>query len=323
MPKINIFCKASFTKGLGHLIRQIHIAKEFRRQNKEVYFYIPYFQTAIDILKQNNFSYHTVENFDSAPIMEKENADITILDIQDTTRSFIQNLKKKCKKTISFEDQGEGRNSVDLLIDCNLNSEDSQIISSQTKTLFGLPYSVIGSEFGKLHLEQRNFQDQIQSLLITFGGTDPCNITLNLAKHIPKKLKTTIIVGPGFQNKKALLALHNDHISIKENIKNMAPMLASHDGVFCSGGVTLHEAMCLGTPAFVINQVEHQEDKAKKAESQGAAINLGQANSWYKNRLSEIFNRDHKVLQKMSDAGKKCIDGKGLNRVADAILSTF
>ena len=74
MPKINIFCKASFTKGLGHLIRQIHIAKEFRRQNREVYFYIPNFQTAIDILKQNNFSYYTIENFDSAPIAEKENS---------------------------------------------------------------------------------------------------------------------------------------------------------------------------------------------------------------------------------------------------------
>ena len=40
MPTINIFCKASFKHGLGHLIRQIHIANEFRRQNKEVYFYI-------------------------------------------------------------------------------------------------------------------------------------------------------------------------------------------------------------------------------------------------------------------------------------------
>ena len=81
--------------------------------------------------------------------------------------------------------------------------------------------------------------------------------------------------------------------------------------------------MCLGTPAFVINQVDHQEDKAKKAANQGAAINLGLANSWDKNRLSEIFNLDSKVLQKMSDAGKKRIDGKGLKKVADAILATF
>ena len=118
------------------------------------------------------------------------------------------------------------------------------------------------------------------------------------------------------------MKLNNDHISIKENVEHMAQMLVSHDGVFCSGGVTLHEAMCLGTPAFVINQVKHQEDKARIAESQGAAVNLGQANSWDTNRLAKIFNLDNKVLQKMSATGKKCIDGKGLNRVVQAILST-
>ena len=209
------------------------------------------------------------------------------------------------------------------MIDCNLNPEDSETVSSHTKTLFGLPYAVLEPEFGKLHLEQRNFQDQIQSLLITFGGTDPYNITSDLVKHIPNKIKATIILGPGFQNKKTLMDLNNDQLNIKEHVEHMAQMLVSHDGVFCSGGVTLHEAMCLGTPAFVINQVKHQEDKAKKAEIQKAVINLGQANSWDKNRLSEIFNLDSQILQKMSDAGKKCIDGKGLKKVAEAILSTF
>ena len=142
MPTINIFCKASFTHGLGHLIRQIHIANEFRRQNKEVYFYIPIFQTAIDILKQYHFSYSAIDNFNSVPALKTEDTEITVLDIQDTTRTFIENLKKKCKKIISFEDQGEGRNYTDLLIDCNLNPEDSKKISSRTKTLFGPPYSV-------------------------------------------------------------------------------------------------------------------------------------------------------------------------------------
>ena len=322
MPQINIFCKASFTHGLGHLIRQIHIANEFRRQNNEVHFYIPVFQTAIDILRRHNFPFSTIKSFDSISTLKTEDAGITVLDIQDTTHTFIQSLKNKCKKIISFEDQGKGRSSVDLLIDCNLNPEDSQTISSHTKNLFGLPYSVLGPEFEKLHLRQRNFRGQIQSLLITFGGTDPFNITPDLVKHIPNKIKATVVIGPGFQNQKTLLELNNDHISIKENIANIAPMLLNHDGVFCSGGVTLHEAMCLGTPAFVINQVEHQEDKAKQAEDQGAAINLGQANSWDKNRLSEIFNLENKVLQKISGLGKKCVDGKGLSRVVEAILLT-
>ena len=302
MAKINIFCKASLTHGMGHLIRQIHIANEIRDHN-DIFFYIPDFTAAANILKQHDFTFSTVESFGPAK------ADITILDIQDTTHNFIQELKQQSKKIISFEDQSG--NNVDLLIDCNINAD----VKANMKTLFGLPYAVLAPEFEQLHLETRSFSDKIQSLLVTFGGTDPHNITLDLVKHIPKNLKTTIIAG--FQNQNAL----QEHAHVVQNVQDMARILADHDAVFCSGGVTLHEAMCVGTPAFVISQVAHQEDKAKAAESVGAAINLGQAESWDKNRLPEIFKIGNESLEAMSTAGKKCIDGKGLKRVVEAILS--
>ena len=320
MPKINILCKASFVEGLGHLIRQIHIAGELRKQNADIFFYIPRFPTAEDILKKHKFNYSTVDNFDSDPITKRDKTDATILDIQDTPSSLIKNLRIKSGKIVSFEDHGGGRNQVDLLVDCNLNPEDSNTISSTTRPLFGLSYSALAPEFQIFHLGKRNISEQIESLLITFGGTDPYNITLDLAKHLPNKIKTTVIVGPGFQNVKFLEELHPTHFCIVQNVENMASILSSHDAVFCSGGVTLHEAMCVGTPAFVISQVEHQEEKAKSAESLGAAINLGKANSWDKNRLSEVFNLKKNERQKMSVAGKNQIDGKGLKRIVKAIL---
>jgi spore coat polysaccharide biosynthesis predicted glycosyltransferase SpsG len=308
MAKINLFCKASLMHGMGHLIRQIHIAEKIRDHN-DIFFYIPDFPAAANILKQYRFSFSTVENFVPAK------ADITILDIQDTPLAFIQDLKQQSKKIISFEDQS--KNPVDLLIDCNLNPDDKEKIPPNTKILFGLPYAVLAPEFEQLHSSKRNFTEQIHSLLVTFGGTDPHNITFDLTKHIPDHFKTTIVAG--FQNQNALQELGNAHVV--QNVQDMARTLADHDAVFCSGGVTLHEAMCVGTPAFVINQVEHQEDKAKAAEGIGAAINLGQAKSWDKNRLPEIFKLANKSLQTMSAAGKKCIDGKGLKRVVEAILS--
>ena len=102
----------------------------------------------------------------------------------------------------------------------------------------------------------------------------------------------------------------------------MARILANHDVVFCSGGVTLHEAMSVGTPAIVINQAPHQEEKAEFAEKAGAAINLGRTKSWDENRLTGIFKLGRKNLEDMSMAGKKYIDGKGLKKVVEAILST-
>ena len=319
MLKINIFCKASLTEGLGHLIRQIHIAKELRAQNADIFFYIPKFKTARDIIEQHHFPYSIVEDFDTSLIKERDNADATIVDIQDTTISFIHELKKQSLKVISFEDQGEGRKQVDLLIDCNLRPDDSKNIPQKVKTLFGLSYSVLGPNFEKQHTKKRDFFNQIQSLLITFGGTDPHNISLEVVKYIPNNIETTIILGPGFKNKDGLQKFNS--IKILKYVQDMASILANHDVVFCSGGVTLHEAMCVGTPAFVISQAPHQEDKAKMAEKAGAAINLGQAKSWEVNRLPEIFKFGRKNLDDMSMAGKNCINGKGLKKVVKAILA--
>ena len=104
-----------------------------------------------------------------------------------------------------------------------------------------------------------------------------------------------------------------------ESISEMAQTLFSHDIVFCAGGVTLHEAMAVGTPAFVINQVQHQADKANRAEILGAALNLGMTDSWAENRLPEILRSSRKTLEKTSQAGKIMIDGKGLKRIVNAI----
>ena len=108
MLKINIFCKASLTEGLGHLIRQIHIANELRKQNVDIVFYIPRFPTAEDILKKYNFSQKIIYRFDQPPITNMDKTDATILDIQDPPSSLIKFLKKQSCKIVSFEDQGEG-----------------------------------------------------------------------------------------------------------------------------------------------------------------------------------------------------------------------
>ena len=109
-------------------------------------------------------------------IKERVNADATILDIQDTTISFIHELNKQSLKVISFEDQGEGRNQVDLLIDCNLRPDDSKNIPQKVKTLFGLSYSVLGPNFETQHIKKRDFIEKYSRMretliLLAFANT--------------------------------------------------------------------------------------------------------------------------------------------------------
>ena len=41
MAKIGIVCKTSFSQGMGHLVRQTHIAKILRKREAEIIFFIP------------------------------------------------------------------------------------------------------------------------------------------------------------------------------------------------------------------------------------------------------------------------------------------
>jgi len=307
---------------MGHLVRQTHIAKILRNRGAEITFFIPNYPPAQVWLDRCQFPRKTLN--DPLALTEKETGplDLIILDIQDTPSAFIRKIRQNKKPVVSFEDLGEGRNHVDLLIDCNLGEENS--VGLPVQTLFGYPYSVLAPEFETLHSKKREFNGPIESVLITLGGTDPHSLTSLLADkllQIQPHLSMTLLAGPGCKNIPALkdLETQNETVKLLESTSQMAQTLFDHSAVFCSGGITLHEAMAVGTPAFVINQVSHQVEKADRAEKQGAAMNLGMAESWNESRLPEILESRPETLEKMSLAGKNLIDGKGLKRVADAI----
>jgi len=307
---------------MGHLVRQTHIAKILRNRGAEITFFIPNYPPAQVWLDRCQFPRKTLN--DPLALTEKETGplDLIILDIQDTPSAFIRKIRQNKKPVVSFEDLGEGRNHVDLLIDCNLGEENS--VGLPVQTLFGYPYSVLAPEFETLHSKKRELNGSIESVLITLGGTDPHSLTSLLADkllQIQPNLSMTLLAGPGCKNIPALkdLETQNETVKLLESTSQMAQTLFDHSAVFCAGGVTLHEAMAVGTPAFVINQVSHQVEKADRAEKQGAAMNLGMAESWNESRLPEILESRPETLEKMSLAGKNLIDGKGLKRVADAI----
>ena len=314
MKKIAIFCKASFSQGMGHLVRQSHIAKILRDRGNAITFFIPDYLPAHLWLDQYELSHKTSNQ------AEKVSGDLIILDIQNTTTAYIKKIKQDKKLVVSFEDLGEGRNYVDLLIDSNLDEEKTLGLPA----LFGHNYAVLAKEFETYHSKMREFKKPMESVLITFGGTDLNSMAPELAMKIlliQPNISITLLAGPGCKNISAFQDLASKHkkVALLESTSEMAQILFTHDAVFCAGGVTLHEAMAVGTPAFVINQVTHQVAKSERSEKQGSAINLGMRDSWDENRLPEILQSNRETLEKMSQAGKSLIDGKGLKRVADAI----
>lgn len=326
MATIAIRCKASFTTGMGHVYRQLHLAKVLRDRDMEIRFFISDHPPSIDLLKAENFLPEIVNKEEGLPKTVEDRFDLIVLDIQDTTQEFISSLRRRAKRIVSFENLGTGRNFVDLLIDCNLEPIASRQVRPKVKPLFGLAYSVLDPHFAEYHQRTKIFPPTLESLLVTMGGTDPNRLTLKLAEAFRRwktEISITFVVGPGFKETETLKTLTASLPSVRilSNANNMAELLFNHQAVFCSGGVTLHEALAVGTPAFVISQVPHQREKTRPIERLKAAIDLGLPEDFNPKKISEILKISKSQLENMSVKGKELVDGKGIVRVADEIQS--
>jgi UDP-2,4-diacetamido-2,4,6-trideoxy-beta-L-altropyranose hydrolase len=322
MPTVAIYCKASISDGMGHIYRQINLANALKKHDWKITFYLPNFSPAINLITQAGFSLVRIDTGSSISENFEKYFDFIILDIQNTTESLVCVVKKHARWIVSFEDLGTGRNYVDILVDCNQEKSESKNIFSNTKVLFGPDYSVLQPDFYRYHKQPRSFNLSLKSLLITMGATDPKNLTLPLVHFLLQEknaIELTVLIGYNTTSSSQLYKLSNKFklLNILGPVSNMAQILWKHDAVVCSGGVTLHEAISVGTPAFVVNQVEHQQTKAKFIEKSGAAINLGLGTQYNVKKLRESLSFKKPKLESMSLKAKQLIDGRGVFRVID------
>jgi spore coat polysaccharide biosynthesis predicted glycosyltransferase SpsG len=105
--------------------------------------------------------------------------------------------------------------------------------------------------------------------LITFGGTDPNNLTLRTLKAISKldnikHVQINVVIGMGYSSKEELSAFAKQlvqegfQINVKENVLMMAYEIYNADIVITSNGRTIYEITSIGTPFISIAQNERE-----------------------------------------------------------------
>lgn len=317
-------CHVSRVVGMGHFMRQLNIAMEMMHRGYKVTFTIPSYNPALNLLHKNNLSYikSTKIPFEVPPELD---IDIFVLDINDTDDNYIKTQKKNCKKVISFDDKGSGRNHVDLLIDSNLDSAGN----SKIKGLFGPKYVILHNHFSAYKNLKKRIPEKVESVAVSMGGTDPRCIGPTITGFLLKSginVKIDLILGAGFNDTdikpedQRLIQDNHHRCKVYKNLVDIAEIFFNADFAICSGGITLYEACAVGTPALVINQAKHQQKTALRVQNRGAAINFGMWRDSTMAKLPQILkNQDCFKRKKMSIAGKNMVDGNGLQRVINQI----
>lgn len=293
--------------GTGHVYRQIAMMEE--KPDYNYLFLITKTQVlAKNVLEENLIEYNYYESHDDfLKLLKKNKIDIVINDILDTDETFIKLLKQNNYFIVNYEDRGKGHDHADIVIN------DMYPIDNYKE----LDNVYVGSEFTCMRRDlvlysAKPFNPTPKKLIITFGGSDPCNYTkrvldLILEKNINKLVQVVIILGLGYKYDNEIMKHRSDNIKVFKNIKNMASILRKGDIAITSNGRTLLELSYFEVPCISLAQNE-RESTHVHAKLENGILFLGRDYEFTNEILYEKLNRlltDNKFRLMLSTRMKK------------------
>lgn len=269
----------------------------------------------------------------SEEALPQRNAAI-LVDSYYVTEKYLAALKKRIT-TIYMDDIYAFSYPVDMLINYNIYGEEmgyeKDAAFADTKLLLGANYVPLREEFAAA--EQHRTAANC-GILITTGGSDSFNLAGQLLMEAMKydALKTKeyhVVSGslnPHIGELQALAEKH-ENIHIHCNVTNMAELMAESEVALSAGGSTLYELCAMGVPVIAFSFAENQERLVQTFVKRGIAQYGGNyrtdGNKMIQNTIAglETLLEDENLRAEYRKKARTLVDGKGADRIAEAILS--
>lgn len=261
--------------GMGHIYNCITLA--YSLIEHDVLFVISSRSIeGIRKIKQTFFPYEVI-NDDSEidRVVSGFRPDIWVNDCLDTAEDYIRHLKSMIPKVISIEDLGDGTRYADAVINALYTEDDLK----GDNIFSGWRYVCLRDEFQlEIPIE---FHDEVKTVLIMFGGTDPSNMTkmvydiiLSLADNYPD-VRFVFITGIGYDcERNGIVTNEEKRTYIYPDVERVTKYMKEADLAIISQGRTIFEIAAMGIPSIVLSQNE-REASHRFATMRHGFINLG------------------------------------------------
>lgn len=220
---------------------------------------------------------------------------------------------------------------ADILLNQNIHATKlAYHCGEDTTLLLGTRYLLLRREFLKYKDWKRGMSDRAKKIMVTFGGSDPDNVTLKVIKALNSlgdpTLEVKIVAGPANTNISSLeKEIHHSPFAIHllSSPSNMPELMTWADIAISAGGSTCWELAFMGLPNIITVIADNQRGIAEELGNEGAVINCG----WheditlkqYVQTLKEIV-QDKGKRSSLAEQGKKLVDGNGARRIIRAMF---
>lgn len=323
--------------GLGHLVRCIALANEWKKRQIEVFFICKNYPLGVSFLIKQNFE---VKKIGSKISLEEDlqqtifyltNVDMVIADSYRFTTEYLRRLSKFCGWVCYFDDLLDRKLPLEAVIGNVYSSPNDfkENIEPDALLLTGPQYVPLRAEFDQRF--KYIASDEVKKVLITFGGEDNKNCTQQIVEFLhsyPKKLKLKILLGAAYRYQKELskaLSLSPHDFMIYQDLKNVIPLFQETDLAITAASTTVWELAVIGLPRIVIQTAVNQSRLFEFVKKNDLGFTLGTIEEISQNDFFEALKKceNREFRRNQTEIGQNLIKGDGANRIVNALLNSF
>lgn len=239
--------------GLGHVHNALTLANELVTHRVRFLVTRPS-RLAQEVIAGHHYEVHRQRSDDLVDDIRQLGPDVVINDRLDTDAAEIERLQAADLTVINFEDLGSGARVADLVVNAIYPEADSP-----PGHYFGPRWFCLRQEF--ILTTPRPVADRVGRILVTFGGTDPNNLTARTLAEIhdlavAQGIELDVVAGRGYAAFDTLARFGSARVV--HSVADMADRIRAADLVVTSAGRTVFEVASLGTPAVVVAQNERE-----------------------------------------------------------------
>jgi len=214
---------------------------------------------------------------------------------------------------------------VDLVVNPNLGFREQDYTGKipRRALLLGPRYVFLRREFS-VPPTKKIFPKSGNRILVTLGGSDPENLGPRIARILAKlpSYEVTLVAGPGYAHTFDPTLKANRRVRMMRNPPNLRELMEQSDIAIIAAGGTLWELLYLGCAVLSYSRNTIQQRVVDELVAKGAVRDLGATkrfNAADLRREVVAVAESKDIRERMSKSGRKILDGRGTERVLQAI----
>lgn len=327
--RVSIITEGFQNTGYGHITRCLSLYQAFEEKNFNTTFFVNGDENAEKYLAGSNYKIINWLTHPTKLISEISGSDILIIDSYHAGKEYYETLSKLCKVSLYIDDYIRLEYPAGIILNGTINAETFNYKKNPVcEYLLGVKYIPIRKEFW--NAEPRKINQNISSVLITYGGQDVRNLTAPTFRAIQNSfagINKKIVLG-GDANKKEFEKLKDEYTEIFYSISadKMRDLMLSCDVAISAAGQTLYELAITGTPTIAVAVADNQRDNILEWKKSGFLLDtIFHGDSNYLKKITEQLNsmKSVSVRKKLSAKGKAQVDGQGSRRAVKYLIEKF